>query len=177
MMCPECFLTREVFIGEVTYCGICYEQTHNGLDHQPQQLSISSNSFSISSSLSLSRRTQVPQKKLQLASVLCIETSHYVAFVHALYTNKWVFFDSMADRVGLSDGYNVPQVKLCEKMSNWLSDAGWCRVRDCVNREGHLPNDVENDSDLMRLLSDCYICFYTDEENKNEGLSLSRFFS
>ncbi|VDM08063.1 unnamed protein product [Wuchereria bancrofti] len=177
MMCPECFLTREVFIGEVTYCGICYEQTHNGLDHQPQQLSISNNSFSISSSLSLSRRTQVPQKKLQLASVLCIETSHYVAFVHALYTNKWVFFDSMADRVGLSDGYNVPQVKLCEKMSNWLSDAGWCRVRDCVNREGHLPNDVENDSDLMRLLSDCYICFYTDEENKNEGLSLSRFFS
>ncbi|VDO56076.1 unnamed protein product [Onchocerca flexuosa] len=29
----------------------------------------------------------------------------------------------------------------------------------------------------MRLLSDCYICFYTDEENKNEGLNLSRFFS
>uniref|UniRef100_A0A1I7VUA1 ubiquitinyl hydrolase 1 n=1 Tax=Loa loa TaxID=7209 RepID=A0A1I7VUA1_LOALO len=176
MMCPECFLTKEVFIGEVTYCGICYEKTHNGLDHQPQQLSISSNAFS-TSSLSLSRRTQVPQKKLQLASVLCIETSHYVAFVHALYTNKWVFFDSMADRVGLSDGYNVPQVKLCEKMSNWLNDVGWCRIRDCINREGHLPNDVEGDLDLMRLLSDCYICFYTDEENKNEGLSLSRFFS
>ncbi|KAM3722484.1 Ubiquitin carboxyl-terminal hydrolase CYLD [Dirofilaria immitis] len=171
MMCPECFLTREVFIREVTYCGICYEQTHNGLDHQPQQLSASNNSFSVSSSLSLSRRMQVPQKKLQLASVLCIETSHYVAFVHALYANKWVFFDSMADRVGLSDGFNVPQVKLCEKMSNWLSDTGWCRVRDCINREGHLPNDVESDSDLMRLLSDCYICFYTDEENKNEGMA------
>ncbi|KAL4003220.1 CAP-Gly domain family protein [Acanthocheilonema viteae] len=177
LMCPECFLTREVFIGEVTYCGLCYEQTHNGLDHQPLQLSASNNSFSTSSTLSLSRRTQVPQKKLQLASVLCIETSHYVAFVHTLHSNKWVFFDSMADRVGLSDGYNVPQVKLCEKMSNWLSDAGWRRVRDCINQEGHLPNDVESDSDLMRLLSDCYICFYTDEENKNEGLSLSRFFS
>lgn len=68
-------------------------------------------------------------------------------------------------------------MKLCERMSNWLSDAGWHTVRDCINQEGHLPNDVENDSDLMRLLSDCYICFYTDEENKNEGLSLSRFFS
>uniref|UniRef100_A0A915PWD6 ubiquitinyl hydrolase 1 n=1 Tax=Setaria digitata TaxID=48799 RepID=A0A915PWD6_9BILA len=176
MMCPECFLTKEVFIGEVTYCGICYERTHCGLDHQPQQLT-TSNSFSASSSLSLSRRMQVPQKKLQLSSVLCIETSHYVAFVHAISANKWIFFDSMADRVGLSDGYNVPQVKLCEKMSNWLSDVGWCRIRDCVNREGHFPNDVENDSDLMRLLSDCYICFYTDEENKNDGLSLSRFFS
>lgn len=69
------------------------------------------------------------------------------------------------------------QVKLCEKMPNWLSDAGWCRILDSVNREGHLPNDVEADSDLMRLLSDCYICIYTDEENKSEGLSLSRFFS
>uniref|UniRef100_A0A183EK65 Ubiquitin carboxyl-terminal hydrolase CYLD n=1 Tax=Gongylonema pulchrum TaxID=637853 RepID=A0A183EK65_9BILA len=75
------------------------------LDHQPQHLQVSS-AFS---SLSLSRRTQIPQKKLQLASVLCIETSHYVAFVRAMNANKWLFFDSMADRVGLSDGFNVPQ--------------------------------------------------------------------
>lgn len=69
------------------------------------------------------------------------------------------------------------QVKLCEKMSGWLCDAGWLKMRDCVLREGHLPSDVENDPDLMRLLSDCYICFYTDEENKSEGLSLTRFFT
>lgn len=91
---------------------MCYEQTHSGLDHQPQQLSINNSPFSTQPSLSLSRRTQVPQKKLQLASVLCIETSHYVAFVRTLHASKWVFFDSMADRVGLSDGYNVPQVRL-----------------------------------------------------------------
>lgn len=95
---------------QVTYCGICYERTHSGLDHQPQQLQTTNTPLSASSSLSLSRRTQVPQKKLQLASVLCIETSHYVAFARAQCANKWVFFDSMADRVGLSDGYNVPQV-------------------------------------------------------------------
>ncbi|VDN04157.1 unnamed protein product [Thelazia callipaeda] len=176
LMCPECFLTQEVFIAEVTYCGICYERTHSGLDHQPQELLVdTSNLFSSSNSLSLSRRMQVPQIKLQLASVLCIETSHYVAFVRALFANKWTFFDSMADRVGLSDGYNVPQVKLCEKMSNWLSDTGWYKINESVIREGHLPNDVLNDPDLMRLLSDCYICFYTDEENKNGSLSLSRF--
>uniref|UniRef100_A0A183DX84 Ubiquitinyl hydrolase 1 n=1 Tax=Gongylonema pulchrum TaxID=637853 RepID=A0A183DX84_9BILA len=173
VMCPECFLTQEVLICEVTYCTICYDRAHCGLDHQPQHLQVSS-AFS---SLSLSRRTQIPQKKLQLASVLCIETSHYVAFVRAMNANKWLFFDSMADRVGLSDGFNVPQVKLCDKMSNWLSDSGWAKMRDCVLREGHLPNDVASDPDLMRLLSDCYICFYTDEENRNEGLSLTRFFT
>lgn len=37
---------------------------------------------------------------LQLLSVICIETSHYVCFTRA--DEKWVFMDSMADRVGES---------------------------------------------------------------------------
>ena len=44
-----------------------------------------------------------------LTAVLCIETSHYVAFVRTL-SGEWVFFDSMADREGYSNGYNVPIV-------------------------------------------------------------------
>ena len=38
-------------------------------------------------------------RKLQLLSVLCIETSHYVCFTKAT-RNDWVFFDSMAERLG-----------------------------------------------------------------------------
>ena len=41
-------------------------------------------------------------KKLELFAVVCIQTSHYVTFAKcgdAPY-DKWVFFDSMADRVG-----------------------------------------------------------------------------
>ena len=37
---------------------------------------------------------------LQLLSVLCIETSHYVCFTRITGSGKdeWVFFDSMAER-------------------------------------------------------------------------------
>ena len=34
--------------------------------------------------------------ELELLSVICIETSHYVCFTH--YGSNWVFMDSMADR-------------------------------------------------------------------------------
>ena len=41
-------------------------------------------------------------KQLELFAVVCIETSHYVTFAKcgAAPDDKWVFFDSMADRVG-----------------------------------------------------------------------------
>ena len=35
--------------------------------------------------------------ELDLLSVICIETSHYVCFVH--WEKRWIFFDSMANRV------------------------------------------------------------------------------
>lgn len=42
-----------------------------------------------------------PREKLELFAVLCIETSHYVSFVkYGPQTTDWIFFDSMADRVG-----------------------------------------------------------------------------
>ena len=38
---------------------------------------------------------------LNLLSVICIETSHYVCFTRTLAHDqkRWIFFDSMADRV------------------------------------------------------------------------------
>lgn len=42
-----------------------------------------------------------PREKLELFAVLCIETSHYVSFVkHGPKATDWIFFDSMADRMG-----------------------------------------------------------------------------
>ena len=40
--------------------------------------------------------------KLELFAVVCIKTSHYVAFTKLgdSANEKWMFFDSMADRVG-----------------------------------------------------------------------------
>ena len=37
--------------------------------------------------------------KLDLLSVICIETSHYVCFTRDSNTDTWIFFDSMANRV------------------------------------------------------------------------------
>lgn len=40
---------------------------------------------------------------MELFAVLCIETSHYVAFVkYGRDDSAWLFFDSMADRDGIS---------------------------------------------------------------------------
>ena len=36
--------------------------------------------------------------RLQLLSVICIETSHYVCFIRC--DDRWLFHDSMADRIG-----------------------------------------------------------------------------
>ena len=36
--------------------------------------------------------------ELDLLSVICIETSHYICFTRS--EERWVFFDSMANRVG-----------------------------------------------------------------------------
>ena len=47
---------------------------------------------------------------LHLHAVICIERSHYVAFLRLDHTNprsKWLFFDSMADRIGILF-YGVP---------------------------------------------------------------------
>jgi len=43
------------------------------------------------------------REKMELFAVICIETSHYVAFVKsgADRQSPWVFFDSMADRKGM----------------------------------------------------------------------------
>lgn len=42
------------------------------------------------------------REKMELFAVICIETSHYVAFVKSGSDRQspWVFFDSMADRKG-----------------------------------------------------------------------------
>lgn len=49
-----------------------------------------------------------PEHRMELFSVVCIETSHYVAFVKTGSGDgeQWVFFDSMADRRGRFSSHN-----------------------------------------------------------------------
>ncbi|CAL2036908.1 unnamed protein product [Caenorhabditis brenneri] len=153
--CPTCFLTRRVFYSEIIYCRKCFHHSHllpELQDHQFRDL------------YPPPKPVKKPHShKMVLSAVLCIETSHYVAFVRS-NTNQWLFFDSMADREGLSDGFNVPVVRECGNMSDWLSLPGWNRLRE-ADETGQIKamfGKTALDPLVGRLLSDSYICFYED---------------
>ncbi len=100
----------------------------------------------------------IPAVRMDLVGVLCIETSHYVAFsrVGSVGEEHWVLFDSMADREGASDGYNIPQVSSCPEIARWLTPEGFQQLRALIEEKNvdSLPKY------LQRLLNDSYICFY-----------------
>ncbi|KJH50277.1 CAP-Gly domain protein [Dictyocaulus viviparus] len=102
-MCPECFLCKKVTLSEVSYCVPCSTRVHCNAGEQDHAIRLFYPSSQPLKKPSLHR--------MILSAVLCIETSHYVAFVRSL-SGRWLFFDSMADREGFSDGFNVPQVRM-----------------------------------------------------------------
>nr|KAG5707857.1 hypothetical protein BaRGS_031588 [Batillaria attramentaria] len=61
---------------------------------------------------------------MELFAVVCIQTSHYVSFVKCGMGKDapWVFFDSMADRMGEQGGYNIPEVQHVPELTKWLSE-------------------------------------------------------
>ena len=46
---------------------------------------------------------------LELLSVICIETSHYVCFTRS--EGRWVFFDSYASRISKGNGVTIAMTK------------------------------------------------------------------
>ncbi|CAF1431148.1 unnamed protein product [Adineta steineri] len=71
------------------------------------------------------KRVSSDKTKLNLFAVLCIETSHYVAFVkcqeRSQFRHEWLFFDSMSDR--MYDEQNVPLVDSVSEFDRWIDDA------------------------------------------------------
>ena len=83
--CSECkqdFNTKEA---NVFFCDICSERAHEKKERIRHEKK---------------RMVNMLARELELLSVICIETSHYVCFTRDLNNEKWIFFDSMADRVG-----------------------------------------------------------------------------
>lgn len=94
----------------------------------------------------------VTRDKLELFAVLCIETSHYVSFVkYGPSSHDWIFFDSMADRAGESDGFNIPEVHHCPEVSTYL---------DMSPNElaAQVPRDMTGVA--KRLFCDAYMYIY-----------------
>jgi len=90
-VCNECNNEPSLKVNKKLYfceeCSFFWHNNHSRRGHKPCQLQPAepANEFDTG--------------KLQLLSVLCIETSHYVCFTRVT-ENEWVFFDSMAERLG-----------------------------------------------------------------------------
>uniref|UniRef100_A0A8C2KRL1 ubiquitinyl hydrolase 1 n=1 Tax=Cyprinus carpio TaxID=7962 RepID=A0A8C2KRL1_CYPCA len=152
--CAECF--RDAAFSDTGFkyfCVKCSAQVHSHQQrrcHKPSTL-ILPQGFSYSQSSGSDRRTP-PREKLELFAVLCIETSHYVSFVkYGPQDTDWIFFDSMADRVGESDGYNIPEVHACPEVGQYLH-------MPLAQLANQVPREMEGVA--KRLFCDGYMYLY-----------------
>ncbi|XP_009863238.1 PREDICTED: ubiquitin carboxyl-terminal hydrolase CYLD-like, partial [Apaloderma vittatum] len=155
--CWECFKDK-VFAatGLKQFCSSCSRQVHSHhrrKTHKPTRLQVPEEfhrqSFAGSGQ-------QVPREKLELFAVLCIETSHYVSFVKYGPENEdWMFFDSMADRHGDENGFNIPAVTLCPEVAKYL---------DLPLAVLALEQPRDMDGVAKRLFCDAYMYMYQSKK-------------
>ncbi|XP_033125269.1 ubiquitin carboxyl-terminal hydrolase CYLD-like, partial [Anneissia japonica] len=136
------------------YCHSCYDRVHkkpqNQTHGEPRLLSVPEH---FPKELDEEEeRKELHTEVMELFAVVCIETSHYVAFVKAgeKADSQWLFFDSMADRIGDFDGYNIPKITPLPDFQSWIENP---------KAYEHI-SDRELKEPLRRLLCDAYMCFY-----------------
>lgn len=150
MECTDCF-TDPLFsqTGFKIFCRTCSTQVHSHRQrrsHQPAALDIPKGYLGRSMPHALIR------DKLELFAVLCIETSHYVSFIkHGPDSKDWIFFDSMADREGEVDGFNIPEVHACPEVGTYLEMS----PAELANQ---VPRDMKGVA--KRLFCDAYMYLY-----------------
>ncbi|XP_035990136.1 ubiquitin carboxyl-terminal hydrolase CYLD-like [Fundulus heteroclitus] len=148
--CPDCF-KDSIFspTGFKVFCKNCSAQVHSHpqrRSHQPATLEIPKGYLGRGIPHSLTR------DRLELFAVLCIETSHYVSFVkHGPSNTDWIFFDSMADREGERDGFNIPEVQACPEVGMYLEMS----PAELANQ---VPRDMKGVA--KRLFCDAYMYLY-----------------
>lgn len=148
--CVDCF-KDPLFspTGFKVFCEKCSEQVHSHPQrhsHKPASLEIPKGYVGRKNPHTMIR------DKMELFAVLCIETSHYVSFVkYGPNTEDWIFFDSMADRQGEMDGYNIPEVQPCPEVGEYLEMS----PSELANQA---PRDMKGVA--KRLFCDAYMYLY-----------------
>ncbi|XP_067052974.1 ubiquitin carboxyl-terminal hydrolase CYLD-like [Acropora muricata] len=154
--CKSCLQTgmfKEEDNGITSFCSECHQQIHTNpkrRDHKFRPILVPRQLIK-----QTEEKQSLPGKqKMDLFAVVCIETSHYVAFVKCGTTpdSPWCFFDSMADRKGEKNGYNIPAVTPCPEAVEWLSKDP--KEILAAKERGEVPDKVR------RLLGDGYLCMY-----------------
>ncbi|XP_044739895.1 ubiquitin carboxyl-terminal hydrolase CYLD [Chrysoperla carnea] len=153
--CLQCFDPCGEGLEGTAYCQSCRERKHGDSTgrsgHKPTPLRVPAD-FRIMAE----HCPSPPRLYMELFAVVCIETSHYVAFVKcgSGHDAPWCFFDSMADRKGEQNGYNIPEIVACPGLASWLGeDAG-----SLPPRAPQLPEPAR------RLLCDAYLCLYQSSD-------------
>ncbi|KAM9335314.1 ubiquitin carboxyl-terminal hydrolase CYLD [Symphorus nematophorus] len=151
--CLQCYEDLDITPGRLKqYCQTCNTQVHSHrkrASHGPVKVVIPGGG-------PWTGPLHCTRQRMSLFAVTCIETSHYVSFVkHGPLATDWLFFDSMADREGGENGFNIPQVKACPEVGRYLSlsEEELSRVDPASLREP-----------ARRLLCDSYMCLYHSPE-------------
>ncbi|XP_023838092.2 ubiquitin carboxyl-terminal hydrolase CYLD [Salvelinus sp. IW2-2015] len=150
--CLECYEDLDITPGHLKqYCHTCNTQVHihkKRQSHSPCQVGVAGGPWT--------GPLHGTRQRLALFAVTCIETSHYVSFVkHGPRPDDWLFFDSMADREGGENGFNIPQVRACPEVGRYLSLS--------AEELGRLDPASLRES-ARRLLCDSYMCLYHSPE-------------
>ncbi|XP_059220500.1 ubiquitin carboxyl-terminal hydrolase CYLD isoform X3 [Stomoxys calcitrans] len=153
--CRDCFgvLQSGVGLESTSFCPKCLETVHMHVkrsNHKYRELSVPQD-FRV-----MANHMTVPRLYMELFAVVCIETSHYVTFVKAGSgpDAPWCFFDSMADRKGEQNGYNIPEMITVPDLPQWLSEEGSRIVNETSANDKMLPEHAK------RLFCDAYMCMY-----------------
>ncbi|XP_005727690.1 ubiquitin carboxyl-terminal hydrolase CYLD isoform X3 [Maylandia zebra] len=149
--CRDCYEDGDITAGKIKqFCEKCNTQVHL----HPRRKAHRHGKLSIPKELqeSTGRQGSFPRQRMELFAVLCIETSHYVAFVkYGSADSAWLFFDSMADRDGGQNGFNIPQVSPCPEVEAYLK---------MTPEELHTLDPKSIQGQARRLLCDAYMCMY-----------------
>ncbi|XP_067128573.1 ubiquitin carboxyl-terminal hydrolase CYLD isoform X2 [Centruroides vittatus] len=150
--CKECFGHFGDGLDTIAFCQKCMDKSHSHkkrLRHKSTKLKIPPE-FKM-----LKDHMPVPRVYMELFAVVCIETSHYVCFVKCGSgpDAPWCFFDSMADRKGEQNGYNIPEVIPFPDLQWWLSEEGMNFL--LLTKDDKVLPEI-----ARRLLCDAYMCMY-----------------
>ncbi|XP_070785676.1 ubiquitin carboxyl-terminal hydrolase CYLD [Enoplosus armatus] len=150
--CLQCYEDPDITPGRLKqYCQTCNTQVHchrKRSSHLPLKVAIPGGPWA--------GPLHCARQRMSLFAVTCIETSHYVSFVkHGPLPTDWLFFDSMADREGGENGFNIPQVKACPEVGRYLS---------LSEEELSRVDPTSLWEPARRLLCDSYMCLYHSPE-------------
>ncbi|XP_068163768.1 ubiquitin carboxyl-terminal hydrolase CYLD [Antennarius striatus] len=150
--CLQCYGDLDITPGHLKqYCQTCNTQVHSHkkrASHSPVKVTVPDGPWT--------GPLVCTRQRMSLFAVTCIETSHYVSFVkHGPLLTDWLFFDSMADREGGENGFNIPQVRACPEVGRYfsLSEEELNRIDLASLKES-----------ARRLLCDSYMCLYHSPE-------------